>query len=117
MSPEDNGNIDLVGTKYHNKGGPLSVERFSWQPPIVNDILRAAVEKGFGITDDLNGDKITGFTIAQTNSRNGVRISSASAFLRPISNRNNLNVALNATVTKIIFEGINAVGVQYIQVN
>lgn len=47
------------------------------------------------------GPNITGFTVAQTISKNGVRLSAARAFLWPHRNRKNLHVVLNATVTKI----------------
>lgn len=51
---------------------------------------------------DLNGERHTGFSIAQTTNRNGSRLSVARAFLRPVKNRQNLHVMLNATVTKIL---------------
>ncbi|XP_044593925.1 glucose dehydrogenase [FAD, quinone]-like isoform X1 [Cotesia glomerata] len=117
MAMEDNGDIDILDDKYHSTGGPLRIEKFPWRPSISDDIIRAAEEQGFGLSSDLNGDTITGFTIAQSTSKNGVRVSSASAFLRPIRNRRNLHIALNATVTKILIEGRKAVGVQYIQDN
>ncbi|KAK0079295.1 hypothetical protein PV326_008820, partial [Microctonus aethiopoides] len=117
MYSEDNSEINQLNTNYHSAGGPLSVEKFPWRPSISDDILLAAANKGLGLSDDLNGDKITGFTVAQTTSRNGVRVSSASAFLRPIRNRRNLHIALNATATRIIFEDFQAIGIQYIQDN
>ncbi|XP_057338233.1 glucose dehydrogenase [FAD, quinone]-like isoform X2 [Microplitis mediator] len=116
MNMEDNGNIDMVDDKYHSTGGPLRVEKFPWRPSISDDILRAAEDKGFGLSNDLNDDTITGFTIAQSTSKNGVRVSSASAFLRPVRDRPNLDIALNATVTKILIESRRAIGVLYIQV-
>lgn len=51
---------------------------------------------------DLNGEKHTGFSIAQTTNRNGSRLSAARAFLRPAKNRPNLHIMLNATVSKIL---------------
>lgn len=42
--------------------------------------------------------------IAQTNSFQGSRFSSARAFVRPARNRPNFHVMLNSTVTKIIFD-------------
>lgn len=117
MCSENNGEIDRVGRKYHTTGGPLSVERFPWQPELAEDILSAAEESGYPISDDLNGDQFTGFTVAQTNSKDGVRVSSASAYLRPARSRENLHVVLNATVTKVVIENGRAVGVQYFKVN
>ncbi|KAL6446941.1 hypothetical protein ACFW04_001378 [Cataglyphis niger] len=115
MCSENNTEINRVGRKYHSTGGLLTVERFPWKPAIADDILAAAAERGYPISEDLNGDQFTGFSVAQTNSKNGVRVSSATAFLRPIRHRCNLNIALNATATKIIVENDKAVGVQFYQ--
>ncbi|EFN69046.1 Glucose dehydrogenase [acceptor] [Camponotus floridanus] len=115
MCSENNTEINRVGRKYHSTGGLLTVERFPWKPAIVDDILAAAVERGYSISEDLNGDQITGFSVAQTTSKNGVRVSSAGAFLRPVRERRNLQIALNATATKIIIENQKAVGIQFYQ--
>ncbi|XP_029177669.1 glucose dehydrogenase [FAD, quinone]-like [Nylanderia fulva] len=112
---ENNTEIHRVGRKYHSTGGLLTVERFPWKPAITDDILAAASERGYPISEDLNGHQITGFSVAQTNSKNGVRVSSAAAFLRPFRHRRNLQIALNATATKIIIENHKAVGVQFYQ--
>ncbi|XP_011696823.1 PREDICTED: glucose dehydrogenase [FAD, quinone]-like isoform X2 [Wasmannia auropunctata] len=101
IKSEDNKEIERVGAKYHGTGGPMTVERFPWQPPIAWDIIKAAEELGLGVSEDLVGEKITGFTVAQTISRNGVRQSTPRAYLWPHRNRKNLHVALKATVIKI----------------
>lgn len=51
---------------------------------------------------DLNGRYHTGFNIAQTTNKNGSRMSTAKAFLRPFKNRQNLHILLNSTVTKVL---------------
>ncbi|XP_058801852.1 glucose dehydrogenase [FAD, quinone]-like isoform X2 [Phymastichus coffea] len=113
LCSENNTELPRVGKKYHAQGGLLNVERFPWQPPITADILYAAAEAGYPISEDLNGERIAGFTVAQTNNRNGVRVSSASAFLQPARDRSNLHVLLNSTATKIVTEDQQIVGVQY----
>lgn len=50
----------------------------------------------------MNGERHTGFAIAQTTNRNGSRLSTARAYLRPVKNRPNLHIMLNTTVTKIL---------------
>ncbi|KAJ8673804.1 hypothetical protein QAD02_005066 [Eretmocerus hayati] len=112
---EDNREIHRVGDKYHGTGGVLPVERFPWQPPFAWDILKAGEEMGYGVTEDMVGEKITGFTIAQTISDKGVRISSAGSYLRPVKHRRNLHILLNSQVTKVIFVGKRAIGVRYIK--
>lgn len=94
----------------------MSVERFPWQPPIAQNILEAAVERGYGYAEDLIGNTITGFTIAQTMSLNGVRQTTASAFLRPARDRPNLDVVLNATASRIVTHRKEVQAVEFIKV-
>lgn len=117
MCSENNTEIERIGRAYHGTGGPLTVERFPWQPPITNDILSAVKLRGHYVSEDLNGELYKGFTVAQTNSKDGTRVSSARAFLAPARHRPNLHVALNATVTKILIENAKATGVEYYQVS
>jgi len=77
------------------------INRFPWQPQFAWDVIKAAQQVGLGSTEDLMGEKITGFTVAQTISKDGVRLSTPRAFLWPHRNRKNLHIALNATVTKV----------------
>ncbi|XP_046753200.1 glucose dehydrogenase [FAD, quinone]-like [Diprion similis] len=110
---ENNGNIDIVGRKYHGTDGPLFVERAPTLPPFANVILQAAKEAGYGVTDDLNHLDSIGFGITQTTSHRGARRSSAAAYLRPIRHRKNLHITLNTTCTRVIIENRKAVGVEY----
>lgn len=65
---------------------------------------------------DLNGANTTGFMIAQTTSKNGVRMSSARAFVRPAQKRKNFHVMVNSTVTKVLIDPNTktAIGVEII---
>ncbi|XP_076657190.1 glucose dehydrogenase [FAD, quinone] [Halictus rubicundus] len=109
---EDNKEIGRVSEKYHGVGGLMTVERFPWHPSFAESVMQAANETGYGITEDMVGDQITGFTVAQTISKNGVRQSSTTSFIRPFRHRENLHVAVNALVTKIRFLGKKAIGVE-----
>ena len=57
----------------------------------------------------------TGVTPYLTTTRNGLRCSSAKAFLRPAMKRPNLHVATGAQVRRIGFEGRRAVSVRYLR--
>ena len=103
LKSEDNQQINDVDAGYHGKGGLLPVSRFPYNPPIAKAILRGGEELGFKI-QDLNGANQTGFMIAQTTSKNGIRYSSARAFLRPATKRSNLHVLVNTTVTKVLVD-------------
>lgn len=70
LKSEDNLEIgSLVDGKYHRSGGPMTVSRFNHQPELAEDILAAARELGYPVEDDLNGEKFTGFSIAQATVR------------------------------------------------
>ncbi|KAI4495581.1 hypothetical protein M0802_008593 [Mischocyttarus mexicanus] len=113
LMSEDNREIGRVSEKYHGTGGIMTVERFRWQPQFAWDILEAAKETNYGVSEDLVGEKITGFTVAQTLSKDGVRQSTAAAYLRPYRDRKNLHILLNATVNSVLIRNKKAYGVKY----
>ncbi|XP_050539699.1 glucose dehydrogenase [FAD, quinone] isoform X2 [Daktulosphaira vitifoliae] len=106
LKSEDNLQATAMDPGYHAVGGPLPVGQFPYHPPLSHALLQGGVELGYQVRD-LNGAIHTGFTIAQTMSRNGSRYSTARAFLRPAKNRPNLHFLLNATVTKILIDPVN----------
>jgi len=101
LKSEDNQQPHLVDQGYHGIGGYLTVTQFPYHPPLSHAILQAGREMGYEVRD-LNGMSHTGFAIAQTTSRNGSRLSCAKAFLRPVKDRQNLHIMLNATVAKVL---------------
>ncbi|KAG5682269.1 hypothetical protein PVAND_011633 [Polypedilum vanderplanki] len=100
---EDNLQINEVDSQFHSTGGLLPVSRFPYNPPISKAILQAGEELGYK-TQDLNGNNQTGFMIAQTNNKNGIRYSAARAFLRPASKRPNLHILVNTTASKVLID-------------
>lgn len=113
---EDNADIEEVGCKYHGKGGPLSVGKFPYVSRLAKTFLKASEQSGIGVNEDLNGENLTGFSITQATNDHGVRVSSATAFLRPQRKNGNLAISLKSHVTKIIIENNVAVGVEYVKV-
>lgn len=111
---EDNKNPYLAETPYHSTGGYQTVSEAPYQTPLVYDFLEAGEELGYK-NRDINGKFQSGFMIAQGTLRDGARCSTAKAFLRPIMDRENLHVALNAHVTKVVIDRVKktAVGVQF----
>ncbi|XP_017890997.1 glucose dehydrogenase [FAD, quinone] [Ceratina calcarata] len=111
---EDNLQANIMDYGYHGVGGPLTVTQFPYHPPLSYALLDAGKELGYRVVD-LNGRTHTGFAIAQTTSRNGSRLSTARAFLRPARNRPNLHIMLNSTATRILFDNNKrAVGVEFV---
>jgi len=110
---EDNADF---GGAYHGKDGPLPVNKLRSDNPVQQTFLQAAREAQFRIRDDFNGEEQEGLGIYQVTQRNGERWSAARAYIHPfINKRANLRVETNANVTRILFEGKRAVGVEYRQ--
>lgn len=95
----------------HATGGPLSVQDLRFVNPLSRVFLEAAQQLGYPLNDDFNGPEQAGFGIYQVTQRNGMRCSSATAFLRPAIGRPNLEVRTHTLAEKLIFEGTRATGV------
>jgi choline dehydrogenase len=100
--------------EYHGGGGPLGVSDARDAYPLAAAFVEAAQQCGYPRNDDFNGAVQEGAGLYQTTMRNGVRSSSAAAYLKPARRRANLKVAPQALATRILFEGRRAVGVEYL---
>jgi choline dehydrogenase-like flavoprotein len=106
---EDN---DRLCDRYHGTSGPLGVSDQRSPSPLTNMFVRAAQETGFAYNHDFNGERQTGVGFYQVTQRDGLRCSSAHAFLYPAMQRHNLTVATRERVTRILIKGGRAVGVE-----
>jgi len=103
-------------SKYHGAGGPVHVHDPSEAVhPLCTTFLESCAEVGIGISRDLNGSEAEGAGLWQVTIRKGVRVSSASAYLRPALRRRNLEVATGARATRVLFTGATATGVEYLR--
>ncbi|MGI5155295.1 choline dehydrogenase [Microbispora sp. CA-102843] len=93
--------------------GPLVLERGPARNPLFGAFFEAVQQAGYPLTDDVNGYRQEGFAPFDRNVRRGRRLSAARAYLHPVLNRPNLTVKTGAFVTKILFEGKRAVGVEF----
>ncbi|WP_448612661.1 choline dehydrogenase [Modestobacter sp. URMC 112] len=98
---------------YRGHDGPLVLERGPGTNPLFQAFLAAAEQAGYPRTDDLNGYRQEGFGLFDRTLHRGRRLSAARAYLHPAMSRKNLTVETRAFVTKILFEGKRAVGVEY----
>ena len=100
--------------EYRAKGGPLGVNNGNkMKNPLYKAFINAGVEAGYFETQDYNAAQQEGFGPMHMTVKNGVRASTANAYLRPAMPRNNLTVITHALVHKVILEGKKAVGVKY----
>jgi len=93
--------------------GPLVLERGPATNPLFSAFFAATEQAGYPRTDDVNGYRQEGFAHFDRNISNGRRLSAARAYLHPVMDRPNLTVITRAMVTKVLFEGKTAVGVEY----
>jgi len=100
---------------FHGAGGPLSVSESRSNHPLVDAMIEATVAAGHEHNPDLNGARQEGVGRFQLTQRDGLRCSTAKAFLDPARSRPNLEIITNALVTRILFEGDRAVGVELLR--
>ncbi len=102
------------GDEYRGKEGPLGVNNGNqMQNPLYKTFIDAGVEAGYLATDDYNGAQQEGFGPMHMTIKNGVRSSTANAYLRPAMTRENLTVVTHAQVNKVLLDGKKAIGVRY----
>ncbi|MGH2596812.1 MAG: choline dehydrogenase, partial [Actinomycetota bacterium] len=98
---------------FRGHAGPLVLERGPATSPLFGAFFEAVQQAGYALTDDVNGFRQEGFAPFDRNIRNGRRLSAARAYLHPVMSRPNLDVETRAFVTKVLFDGERAVGVEY----
>jgi len=106
------GNTRLGGT-YHGQDGPLHVEDRRYTHELTNFWVESAVSAGMKPTDDFNGSEQEGAGLYQVTCRNGRRWSVNEAYLKPVRDRDNLDVETGAFATRIVVEQDRATGVTY----
>jgi len=97
---------------YHGYGGPLGVSWPVSPSPISFAFLRAAQEAGVPFNGDFNGAVQDGMGQYQLTTRDAMRSSTASGFLKPARGRGNLTVRTGAETLRIVVENGRAVGVE-----
>lgn len=102
--------------EWRGAGGPVHITDCSAAAhPLTQRYLKAAEQAGLPINPDFNGKSQEGVGIYQISTKNGRRMSAARAFLHPAARRPNVRVETEALVTRILFEGKRAIGVEYEQ--
>ena len=100
---------------YHGVGGPQKVSSLRLRREIAERFIEGAVAIGIPRNDDYNGATQEGVGYFQQTAYKGFRWSTAKGFLRPARKRANVEIAVRAHATKMLFEGRRAVGVEYQQ--
>jgi choline dehydrogenase len=101
--------------EWRGVGGPVHIRKPGDPHPTAPAFIEAARQMGFPIIDDMNGPMRAGAGYINMNiAADGTRVSSSRAFLRPNLDRPNLTLLLNTNVTKVVFNGDRASGVEIV---
>ena len=100
---------------FHGADGPLNVADLRFHHPVSAAFVEAAGAAGFPVSNELNNDVQEGVGLFQVTQKGGERHSVAAAYLTPMRQRGNLTVITDARVTRILFDGKTAIGVEYRQ--
>ena len=101
------------GDEWRGTDGPHSVEDLHVDSALTHAWVKAAEQAGIPRSDDLNGAEHEGVDYVQVAQRRGWRESAAQAYLHRAGSRANLRVQLNSRVTRILFEGGRARGIEF----
>lgn len=102
-------------SEYRGGSGPLTTRNSLYQDPLVTAYIEAAVDAGHPANPDYNGAQQHGIGRMQMTIRGGRRASAATAYLHPARSRRNLATEIHAHTTRILFEGLRAVGVEFVK--
>jgi choline dehydrogenase len=96
-------------------GGPVHVSDIANEVhPLCHTFVAACGTLGIPALRDFNERGGEGAGTWQMTIKNGLRVSSATAYLRPARSRRNLEVRTHAHATRVVFEGRRATAVEYL---
>ncbi|SDG80399.1 GMC family oxidoreductase [Microbacterium pygmaeum] len=81
--------------------------------PIQHSLIEAAVQDGLERNPDYNGDHLDGVSQQQVTMRDGRRVNTWMAYLKPVRDADNLTIVVGAEVHSVIAEGGRATGIRY----
>ena len=99
--------------EFRGGDGPLVLERGPADGELFQAFFQAVQQAGYPLTSDVNGYRQEGFAAFDRNIHRGRRLSAARAYLHPVMKRPNLDVETRAFVTRVLFDGTKAIGVEY----
>ena len=104
-------NVDFQN-HFHGKDGELHVSYVNDQPVLCEKFLQSCQEAGIPLKPDYNEPDNEGASLLQFTIKDGVRQSTAKAFIEPIENRSNLKILINTAVRQLVIHQNKVVGVQ-----
>ncbi len=80
--------------------------------PVSRAFLEATLGLGYRWNEDMNGETSGEVGFVPSNSIAGVRRNAAVQYLEPLEHRRNLSIIPETTVSRVLFEGRRAIGVE-----
>lgn len=108
-------NFEPGASEYHGVGGPLNVADLRDPNPLSRAFIQACQQVGLPLNDDHNGAAQEGFGFYRVTQKDGQRHSTAAAYLKPATSRDNLRVETDALASRLLFDGKRCTGVAYLQ--
>ncbi len=99
---------------FRGHDGPLVLERGPARGPLFDAFFEAVQQAGHSLIYDTNGYRQEGFGAFDRNIHRARRLSASRAYLHPVRSRPNLTVRTNAFVTRVLFDGRRATGVEVV---
>jgi choline dehydrogenase-like flavoprotein len=103
------------GDAWRGADGPQAASEVRARWPITDAWIEAATQAGIARNPDLNGQSAEGVDYAQASQKNGLRHSTASAYLRGARRPQGLDIVLEARALRLLIENGRATGVEYLQ--
>ena len=99
---------------FHGTDGPIPVLHYDRREllPFQEAFYQSCLDAGYPESPDVNHPEATGISPTATNNVEGVRVSTAMAYINPNRHRMNLTVRGNVVVTRVLFSGKRAVAVE-----
>jgi choline dehydrogenase len=97
---------------FHGRGGPIFIQRPQRLQPLSRAFIDAARAIGCAEVSDLNDPGAIGAGPVPHNIRDGIRLSTALAYLLPARSRPNLTIRSRCLINRVLIEGKRAVGVE-----
>jgi 4-pyridoxate dehydrogenase len=102
-------------SEFRGGAGPLLTCKNLANDDVHDAFMALASELGYRVNEDYNAAEQEGFGRLQHTIGNGRRSSASVAYLRPAMQRGNITLLTRAHTTRILFEGMRAIGIEYVQ--
>jgi len=98
---------------WHGLEGEMPVTSLDWLHPLCEAFISGAESLGIPRNHDYNGETQKGVGYFQRTIDNGLRVSTASAFLTDLKEQGNLSIRTNATASTLVIKRKRVIGAYY----